>query len=560
MPLSEFAARKAKPKNKAYKLTDGGGLFLHIQPGGSKLWRMKYRHAGKEKLLSFGPYPLIGIAEARKKRDEAKKQLLDGKDPSAEKKLAKLAAEKEARQTFGLIADEYLERLKERGAAESTISKITWLLKKLTAPLDKRPIRDIHPAEILDILQKIEKSGRRETARRLRGTISTVFKHAIVTLRATNDPTIPLHGALLAPKVEGRAAITDEKELGVLLNTIDDYDGWPTIKAGLQFLILTCVRPGEVCGAVRSEFDLKKAVWEFPVARMKMRRPHRVPLSKQAVAILEDIWPLSDGAELVFPSIRTKPPPTLRKRLQRRPEAHGLAGKAADSLQAASGIASRTLAYLEASWKSGYEPVGTGDVVVIDEAGMVGTRQLARVAEQLRARGCKLVLIGDPDQLQPIQAGTPFRDIVDKTGAARLTEIRRQMADWQRKASRDLAEGQTDLALQSYADHRAVHKTADREQAIASLVDDYMADLTANGSAWSRLALAHRRKDVHAINQAIKRQKRAETNRPSKPCSTPNTAPAPSPPATASSSPATMPRSACATACSAPSKQSETGR
>ena len=186
---------------------------------------------------------------------------------------------------------------------------------------------------------------------------------------------------------------------------------------------------------------------------------------------------------------------------------HGatLAGKAADSLQAASGIASRTLASLEASWKSGYEPIGTGDVVVIDEAGMVGTRQLARVAEQLQVRGCKLVLIGDPDQLQPIQAGTPFRVIVDKTGAVRLTEIRRQKADWQRKASRDLAEGQVDLALQSYAEHRAVHKTFDRDQAITSLVDDYMADWKANGSARSRLALAHRRMDVYAINQAIKK-------------------------------------------------------
>lgn len=185
---------------------------------------------------------------------------------------------------------------------------------------------------------------------------------------------------------------------------------------------------------------------------------------------------------------------------------HGaaLAGKAADSLQNASGIRSRTLASLEASWKSGYEPVGSGDIVVIDEAGMVGTRQLARVSEQLQMRGCKLVLVGDPDQLQPIQAGTPFKDIVETNGAARLTEIRRQTSDWQREASRDLAKGQTASAIQSYANHGAVHQGHDRDQAIAALVKDYIADWQTRGSNASRLALAHRRKDVHAINQAIK--------------------------------------------------------
>jgi len=306
MALSEFAVRKAKPKDKAYKLADGGGLYLHVQTSGSKHWRMKYRFGGKEKLLTFGPYPLITIAEARKKRDAAKKQLHDGLDPGVEKKIAKLAAESEARQTFGLIADEYLERLRQEGAAEGTITKTEWLLKRLAAPLEKRSIKDIRSAEILDLLQQIEKSGRRETARRLRGTISTVFKLAIVTLRAETDPTIPLHGALKAPQVVGRAAITDEKGFGVLLNALDEYDGWPTIKAAIQFLILTCVRPGEVRGAVRSEFDLDRAVWRIPAERMKMRQPHDVPLSRQALAIIKDVWSFSEGAEIVFPSIRSK--------------------------------------------------------------------------------------------------------------------------------------------------------------------------------------------------------------------------------------------------------------
>lgn len=185
---------------------------------------------------------------------------------------------------------------------------------------------------------------------------------------------------------------------------------------------------------------------------------------------------------------------------------HGaaLAGKAADSLQSTSGIPSRTLASLEASWKSGYEPIGCGDILVIDEAGMVGTRQLARVTEKLQKIGCKLVLVGDPDQLQPIQAGMPFRDIVDRNGASRLSEIRRQHSDWQRQASRDLADGNTTTAIQNYADHGAVHENQNRDQAIVALVNDYMTDWRKHGSDKSRLALAHRRKDVHAINQAIR--------------------------------------------------------
>jgi AAA domain/MobA/VirD2-like, nuclease domain len=190
---------------------------------------------------------------------------------------------------------------------------------------------------------------------------------------------------------------------------------------------------------------------------------------------------------------------------------HGaaLAGKAADSLETASGIPSRTLASLETSWKNGYEPVDCGDVVVIDEAGMVGSLQLERVTDQLQKRGCKLVLVGDPDQLQPIQAGTPFRDIVGSVGASHLTEIRRQTSKWQRMASRDLADGHIETALQTYADHGAVKTASDRDQVIAKLVDDYMTDVELNGSLSSRLALSHRRIDVHAINQAIRAARNA---------------------------------------------------
>lgn len=306
MALSEFSLRQAKPREKPYKLADGGGLHLAVQPGGSKLWRLKYRFGGKENVLSFGPYPLITLAEARQKRDAAKRLLLEGKDPAAQRKLDQIAAETSARTTFGLIAEEYIDRMKAKDAAPATIEKTTWLLQDLASPLSKRPIKDVTAAEILHVLQRIEKSGRRETARRLRGVIGSVFRYAVVTLRASGDPTTALYGALLPPKVKGRAAITDEREVGALLQAIDDYDGWPTITAALKFLMLTCVRPGEVRGAARSELDLNKAVWRIPAERMKMRQPHDVPLSRQALTVLEDIWPLSEGAALVFPSIRSK--------------------------------------------------------------------------------------------------------------------------------------------------------------------------------------------------------------------------------------------------------------
>ena len=207
------------------------------------------------------------------------------------------------------MAGEFLAKIEAEGAAASTISKNKWLLADLAAPLANRPIAEITAAEILDLLKRIEKSGRRETARRLRGVMGTVFRLAVVTLRATSDPTQAIQGALLRANTKPRAAITDEKQFGGLLRAIDEYDGWPTIKAALQFSALTFARPGEVRGATRSEINFDKAVWRVAAERTKMRRPHDVPLSRQALAVLKDIWPMSDHCELVFPSIRSNQRP-----------------------------------------------------------------------------------------------------------------------------------------------------------------------------------------------------------------------------------------------------------
>jgi integrase len=309
MSLSHFQITKARPQVKPYKLTDGEGLHLLVQPGGGKLWRFRYRFAGRENMLALGPYPAVSLADARAKRDDARKLLAAGTDPSAHRKESKVAAATAAGNTFAAIADELLARKEANEAASSTMSKNRWMLKDLASPLADRPIAQITAAEILQLLKRIETSGRRETARRLRGLIGSVFRYAIVTLRATSDPTLATHGALLAPKVKNRAAIVDEKQLGGLMRAIDEYDGWPSLAAALKFTALTFARPGEVRGAKRKEFDFEKAVWSIPEERTKMRRPQEVPLSRQSIELLRSIWTLSDHAELVFPSIRSNRKP-----------------------------------------------------------------------------------------------------------------------------------------------------------------------------------------------------------------------------------------------------------
>jgi integrase len=303
MPLTDLAIRNAKPGDKPYKLADGGGLFLLVNPAGSKLWRLKYRVDGREKLLALGTYPLTTLADARQKRDGAKKHLENGTDPSVQKRQAKLAASAAAANTFGLIAAEYIGQLQEKQSAAITVAKNRWLIENLASPLAKRPIAEITAADILDLLKRIEKSGRKETARRLRGVIGSVFRLAVVTLRAPADPTPALRGALLPPNVQHRAAITDEKQLGALMKSIDEYHGWQTLTAALKLLALTMTRPGDIRGMRRSEINFKTAMWRIPAARMKMRRPHDVPLSLQALQVLREAWPLSEHSELVFPSI-----------------------------------------------------------------------------------------------------------------------------------------------------------------------------------------------------------------------------------------------------------------
>ncbi len=275
--LTQLAITAAKQKDKPYKLSDGSGLYLLIESSGSKLWRFRYRFDGKEKMLSLGAYPDVSLAVARTRRDDSRKVLAEGVDPAQKRRTEKLAATVSANNTFGVIAEEYIARLESENAAASTVSKNRWLLQDLASSLNARPIAEIAPAEILALLQRIEKTGRRDTARRLRGTLGSVFRYAVVTLRATIDPTHALRCALLKPNVKHRAAITDERQLGALMTAIDDYDGWPTLRAALLILAYTMTRPGEVRHMRKSEIIFPKALWRIPAERMKMRRPFVCP-------------------------------------------------------------------------------------------------------------------------------------------------------------------------------------------------------------------------------------------------------------------------------------------
>lgn len=260
---------------------------------------------GKEKVLSLGQYPIVTLAEARTKRDDAKRLLAEDQDPSVQKKLDRIDSHVKARMTFKEVADEYYETLVDRDLADATVRKKRWHIDDLAKPLHRRPIDQITAAELLYLLKPIERSGRRETAKKLRATISAVFRLAMVTMRAPADPSAALKDALLPPKVKGRAAITDEKEFGQLLCRLDEYTGWPVIPAAIKFQILTCTRPGEARGARTHEFDLEERTWTIPPTRMKMRREHKVPLSRQAYQLVLENWSEIDGVELLFPSIQS---------------------------------------------------------------------------------------------------------------------------------------------------------------------------------------------------------------------------------------------------------------
>ena len=267
---------------------------------------MKYRHGGKEKRLAFGAWPDITLADARAKRDEARKQLADGSDPAHLRKMAKIAAQVNANNSFSSVADDFIRvKLENNHKAEATITKARWFLSHLLPDLGGRPIAEIEPAELLAVLKRLEAKGHRETARRTRAFASRVFKHGVATTRCKDDPAALLSDALSAPIVRHHAAILEPVKLGAFLRAIDAYSGGPIVKLAMQLSPHVFLRPGELRQAKWPEVDLGEAIWRIPAKRTKLRRVHAVPLSRQAIALLQELGEHSGGLEHMFPGLRT---------------------------------------------------------------------------------------------------------------------------------------------------------------------------------------------------------------------------------------------------------------
>lgn len=305
MALTELEIRAAKAVGKPLKLFDGGGLYLLVTPGGGRWWRLKYRYEGKERGISLGVYPDVSLKRARICRDDARRMIAEGIDPSARRQ-----ADKYARAvTFELVANEWLE-LQAKKLAPVTLSKARWMITEFVSPhIGSRPIHKITPADVLAALRPIEARGKHETAHRTKQYVGQIFRYAVATSRAERDITADLRGALTPATTKNHAAVTDPAAIGALLRAIDGYCGQPVTHAALKLAPLVFVRPGELRQAEWSEINFDAAEWRIPGERMKMGDPHIVPLATQAMQILLDIHQLTGRSRYVFPSLRTRDRP-----------------------------------------------------------------------------------------------------------------------------------------------------------------------------------------------------------------------------------------------------------
>lgn len=306
MALNDFTIKNKKPADKPFKMADEKGLFLLVHPKGSKYWRFKYSILGKEKLLAFGVYPEVSLAEARIQRDEARKHLANGVDPSLLKKTAKQAAITASENSFQAIAQEWYVKHSVRWVPSHHLKIIRRLERDVFPWIGSRPIAQITALEFLTVLRRVESRGALDTAHRIYQTCSQIFRYAVATGRAERNPTSDLRGAL--PPVQGNsfAAIIEPQKLGQLLRTMDGYEGSFVTKCALRLAPLLFVRPGELRQAEWSEINLDLAEWNIPAQKMKMRQPHLVPLAKQAVLILQELHPLTGAGQYVFPCVRTQ--------------------------------------------------------------------------------------------------------------------------------------------------------------------------------------------------------------------------------------------------------------
>ena len=308
MPLTDLAVRNTKPSAKTVRLRDDRGLYLEISPKGGKWWRLRYTFQGKENMLSLGVYPDVSLKDARERRDEARKLLANGIDPSKARQEEKAEAAAEA-LTFEHVAREWYERFKPKWSPSHSLDVIQRLEKNVFSSLGPKPIRDITAPELLAAIRLIEGRGAVESARRILQMCGQIFRYAIATGQADRDIAADLRGSLPPAREKHHASITDPKAVAQLLRAIDGYQGAFMVLCALRVSPLVFVRPGELRHAEWSEIDLDKAEWRIPAERMKMKEQHLVPLSTQSLAILRELHPLTGAGHYVFPSVRTSARP-----------------------------------------------------------------------------------------------------------------------------------------------------------------------------------------------------------------------------------------------------------
>ncbi|MDG3066791.1 tyrosine-type recombinase/integrase [Thauera mechernichensis] len=320
MPLTDASIRNAKPAEKPLKLTDGAGLYLEVTPAGGKHWRYRFRLAGKENLFAIGTYPQITLADARKARDEARELVKQGINPARHRQQQKAGVLKEAENTFAANAEAWFE---EKNAPWSdghrnTVRRI--LDADILPRIGKTPIRELSAPTLLQVMKKVHARGAVTRAILARQIMGQVFDYAILHGCAENNPTTPLKRQIARRTVEHHKHL-EERDIGDFLRKLEDYSGHVTTRTALQLLMMTAVRPGEMCGAAWAEFDLDAATWTIPAARMKMRRVHIVPLARQAVALLRDLEQVTGDGAYLFPTQGTKsqtiPPATLRNAVRK---------------------------------------------------------------------------------------------------------------------------------------------------------------------------------------------------------------------------------------------------
>lgn len=309
MKLNARQVDAAKPREKAYKLADGAGLYLEVVPSGSRYWRMKYRFNGKEKRMAFGVYPAVSLAQARALRDEAKKKLAEGIDPSFAKKEEKLVRDVQLNNTFQAVVLEWHGTKVSRWSEGYASDIIEAFNKDIFPYIGQQPVNEIKPLVLLNVLRRMESRGATEKAKKVRQRCSEVFRYAIVTGRAEYNPAADLTSAMSGHESKHYPFLTVE-ELPDFFKALSGYTGSPLVVLAARLLILTGVRTGELRGAFWSEFDLEKAVWEIPADRMKMKRPHLVPLSTQALEIVQQLKVMSGQYPLMFPG-RNDPRKTM---------------------------------------------------------------------------------------------------------------------------------------------------------------------------------------------------------------------------------------------------------